>query len=182
MLRYPAMPLVPGAEPLPEVEALRKLNQISRALLDERPPEKLLEFVLDAAIELTRAERGFLILLDPDTRQLDARVARNLDKKAIVHAQFGVSRSIIQEAIKTGQAVVLTDAKHDEEFSLKRSVQQLHLASVAAIPLRLGLTVVGVLYLDNRYVSGLFRKHGLTVLETFANQASLALKQAKVVA
>lgn len=175
------MAKVPRAEPLPEVEALRKLNLVSRALLDERPPPKLLEFVLDSAIELTRAERGFLILIDPGSKQLDVKVARNLDKRAIVHPMFGVSRSILQEAVKTGHGVVLHNAQADEEFAFKHSVQHLKLASVAAMPLRVGLTVVGVLYLDNRYVSGLFRKHGLTVLETFANQAALALKQAKIV-
>jgi GAF domain-containing protein len=103
--------------------------------------------------------------------------ARNMNKEALQHNAFQYSRGINIEAAGSGQPVILGDAKSDELFSSRTSVVALRLASVAAIPLKVWNKVTGVLYLDNRFIKGLFKAQDLLMLETYANHAALALQQ-----
>lgn len=159
------------------LEALRELHRITRAINNETRPEKLFELIMDSALKLTRAERGFLILVKPGVG-IDVKAARNLRKEHIEHPQFQVSRGIIFEALKNGMPVIVDDAKDDDEFGKRTSVTSMRLASVACIPLRAKGTLLGVLYLDNRYRPGLFGAEHLVLLETFADHAAIAIAAA----
>ena len=93
-----------------ERQVLVHLHQINRRMDLESDRGKLIEFILDQAIALSRAERGFLILKKPAEDGYDIPVARNIGLEVIDHPMFEVSRGIIDEAWKTGQPVVLDNA------------------------------------------------------------------------
>lgn len=157
-------------------EAMQVLYLISQALNGETGLDKLFNVIMDGALKLTKAERGFVILYKAGSG-LDVAATRNLKKEAIDHPDFQVSRGIIFEALKTGMPVIVDNAAKDVDFMNRQSVMTLRLASVACVPLKEKGKILGVLYLDNRYRTGLFGAEHLVLLETFANNAAVAISK-----
>ena len=113
---------------------LRRLLRINKRLNSELRLPRLLEMIVDTVIELTDAERGFLLLED-EHRQLEVKVARNIDQRTLETAEFELSRSIARQAAAGGEPIVTIDAAGDARFREALSVSDLHLRSVLAVPL-----------------------------------------------
>lgn len=164
-----------------KVDALKKLLELNRKITAQLDVEKLLAEIMDAAIEITGAERGFIIMADEGGRKgLGARVARNLDKEDIKKSQFKISRSIAEKVLKTGVPILTTDAQEDPRFKAAMSVQGLKLRSVISVPLKYAEKSIGVVYLDNRFQKNIFTEDDLNMLTAFADQASIAVENARL--
>ena len=161
-------------------ERLLRLQNINKALAKERDERRLLSLVLDSAVELTGAERGFLLLNKANRRGLRVEVARNFDQEGIKKPTYKISRSIADEVARTGNALVVADAVQDERFIESMSVADLKLRSVICFPLKTRGEVLGVIYLDNRFQAGTFGDRETRILEMFADQASIALLNARL--
>ncbi len=66
-----------------ERHRLRAIQEISQAVTSSLDLDKVLNMVMDSIIELTGAERGFMMLLDQESGRLDFRVARNMDRETL---------------------------------------------------------------------------------------------------
>jgi transcriptional regulator with GAF, ATPase, and Fis domain len=162
---------------------LDRLLAINRELAQDHDPDRLLERIIDAAIALSGAERGFLILKQdgaPDDG-LVVRAARNLDKGSLERDDFKISRSIATEVIEKGAPLSTIDAQGDERFKDFRSVHHLSLRSVLCLPLRSQDGVLGALYLDNRHRIDAFSAADVALLTAFGDQAAIALANARLV-
>ena len=157
---------------------LLRLQRINRALNSELDRERLLEIIIDSAVELTDAERGFLILMEGG--KLDFAVARNFQEESIEAPEGSVSWSIAERVFRTGEAVVAVNASEDERFRAVSSVETLGLRSILSVPLRVHDKVVGTLYLDNRLHKNVFGEDDLHLLEAFADQAAIALENSRL--
>ncbi len=173
----------PAAEPAPpsdgRVEAMRSLVRFSERLLGAQDLHRLLDELLDAALEVTQADKGFLILFEGEESSVKA--ARNLARETIEDAVARVSDSIVQRVRATRRPVVVADALHDQEWSSSSSVVNLKLCSVMVAPLMHRGEVLGVLYLGNDSVVSLFGEKDLEALTVFAAQASLLVQNALLV-
>jgi transcriptional regulator with GAF, ATPase, and Fis domain len=156
----------------------RRFLEINRRLLSSLDVREVLERAMDAAIELTHAERGFLLLTDDSG--LHVAAARNLDREHVAEAHLKFSRSIAERVIETEEAVVTVDARTDERFTTGRSVHAMRLQSVACLPIRSQRGVRGALYLDNRFERGRFDTEDVETLEAFADQVAIALRNAEL--
>ena len=161
-------------------ENLERLQEITKGITSELNLGKLLTIVVDSVIELTKAERGFLLLRVKD--RLEIKTARNLDCEAIRKPGTKISRSIAEEVAKTGKPMITINAQTDERLSTSGSVSDLKLRSVMAVALRIQGRITGVLYVDNRFEEGVFSKVDLPLLQAFADQASVAVENARLVA
>ncbi|HVR74669.1 MAG TPA: sigma 54-interacting transcriptional regulator [Planctomycetota bacterium] len=161
-------------------EAL-KLHEIAAAMGTERNLRKLLESIMDAVLELVDAERGFLILKGLDDAEGSMTVARNLDREEIRDPDGKVSESISREVLRTGKPVIARNAVNERRFVSSKSVRDLRLRSLLCVPLRFRKEVLGVVYLDNRHRRDAFRREDLTTLQTFADQAAVAVKNARLI-
>ena len=130
-------------------------------------------------IELTDAERGFLLLED-DTGELVVKVARNIDQKTLETAEFELSRSIARRAAEGGEPIVTIDAAGDTRFREALSVSDLHLRSVIAVPLVVKGRAVGTIYADHRLRKGAFDDDDVKVVLDFAEQAAIAIENARL--
>jgi len=176
--------------------SLRRLLEVNKRLAQELDPQRLLEYILDSAILLTGAERGFLLLLPPgappDADALEVVVARNIDHETIRNRHNKVSHGIARQVLQTGESLLSLDAMEDERYRSYLSVHNLRLRSILCVPLRAAGAPaagdpgappprgLGALYLDNRFRSGAFGEGDLAALEAFADQACLALGNARV--
>jgi serine/threonine-protein kinase PknK len=103
--------------------------------------------ILDALIDATRAERGFLVLRREG--ELAVRCARNMDHDEVQRSREKVSRTLLERALAEGRPLVASDA----DIAGARSLQEQKVRSVCAIPLRKS---DGAIYLDHRFERGLF--------------------------
>ncbi|MDB4979393.1 MAG: Response regulator of zinc sigma-54-dependent two-component system [Myxococcales bacterium] len=160
---------------------LRRLLRINKRLNSELRLPRLLETIIDTVIELTDAERGFLLLED-DAGELVVKVARNIDQKTLETAEFELSRSIARQAATGGEPIVTIDAAGDARFKEALSVSDLHLRSVLAVPLVIKGRAVGTVYADHRLRKGAFDQDDVKVVLDFAEQAAIAIENARLLA
>lgn len=163
-----------------EPERLAALYQVSRALGSSLQLGQVLDQVMDAVIQLTGAERGFLMLLDDVTGALHLQAARNFEGKTLDQDDMQVSRTVIHAVIQTGEGVVTTNAQSDARFSHQQSVVLYALRSILCVPLRARGQITGAIYVDNKIKTGLFDQGDLQLLEAFASQAAAAIENARL--
>lgn len=159
---------------------LRRLLRINKRLNSDLRLSRVLETIIDTVIELTDAERGFLLLKD-NSGELTVKVARNIDQTSLEGPGLSLSRSIAKQAAETGQPVVAVDAAGDQRFAELLSVSDLHLRSVLAVPLAVKGNVVGTIYVDHRLRKGVFGDDELALVLDFAEQGAIAIENARVV-
>jgi Nif-specific regulatory protein len=162
-----------------EKQKFAMLLEISRALSSVTDVDDLLGLILDQANRVTSAERGFLVLVG-EGGELDFRAARSSGREDIPDAEREISRSIISQVARTGEALVIPNALSEPGWSEKRSVRELRILSVICVPLRTKGRVTGVVYLESRSVKGLFHETDLELLVAFSVQASIALENANL--
>ncbi|MCC6408344.1 MAG: sigma-54-dependent Fis family transcriptional regulator [Planctomycetes bacterium] len=175
--------------------ALLRILELNKEMARATRPETLPDRILDAAIELVGAERGFLIqrvaaqaaapVVDAESNDgvppgWEVIAARNIDKENVKKALRKVSRSITKTVLESGQAFRSDDAVNDDALAPAASVAEMKLRSVLCVPMRVGDEVRGCLYVDNRFAQGQFDATAQDLLEAFADQASLALERVRL--
>lgn len=140
----------------------------------------VLEEVMDTVIQLTGAERGYLMLHDKNTGQLELKTARNWDRETLTETEAIFSRGIINTAIQQKQPILTTNAQDDARFQGMQSVMSHALRSIVCVPLSVRGHIVGVLYADNHIGQGVFNPDSLPILGAFANQAAIAIENARL--
>ncbi len=163
-----------------EQQELRALYQVSQAVNSTLDLDTVLNQVMDHIIHLTGAERGFLMLRDQDTGELEFKVARNMDRETLSGSSFEISLTIVNNVARDGQPIVTTNAQADPRFATQESVVAYSLRSILCVPLRVRDQVTGVIYADNRIRTGLFTERDRDLLAAFANQAATAIANAQL--
>ncbi|MBN1897989.1 MAG: diguanylate cyclase [Spirochaetes bacterium] len=144
--------------------------------------DELLEKIMDKTIELVGAERGILLLY-PDTgkkRELEVRVVRNVEKQQLKGEEFGTSKSIIERIEKEKKPLIVEDAETDASLKKQASVVKYGLKSILCAPIMARGNMLGVIYLDNRLVTGLFSQEDLMVLDLISSQAGVSIENARL--
>ncbi|MDH5674719.1 MAG: sigma 54-interacting transcriptional regulator [Myxococcales bacterium] len=157
-----------------------RLLEIIKRLASEHDLDRLLERITESAVDLSGAERGLVLLVD-ESGQLERRTVQVAsDAQADPHEAF--SRSIAEAVLIDGEPIVSTDASHDARLDAYASVHKLMLRSVACVPIRSRSATIGVLYLEHRRSRGRFDGSGIDLLTAFADQAAIALQNARLLA
>ena len=162
-----------------ELKDLRALADIGQVVNSSLELSDVLRIVMDTIIRLTGAERGFLMLRDDDG-ELTIRVARNWEQESIQEADFAISGTVINRVAENGQPIVTTNAIEDPRFGGQESIIAYNLRSILCIPLKVKEDITGVIYADNRIRAGLFTNAERDLLAAFANQAAVAIENARL--
>ncbi len=158
---------------------LGALMRVGHAINSSLGLKRVLEEVMDLLIALTRAERGFLMLRDPNGK-LSIRMARGLDRVNLDEEEFKVSKTVVQRVAELGEPVLTTNAQEDPRFDSQSSVAIYQLRSILCTPLKLKNDLIGVLYVDNRGRAGIFGESDLGLISAFADQAAVAIDSARL--
>jgi transcriptional regulator with GAF, ATPase, and Fis domain len=165
-----------AANTIADLDAYTKLFEFSDRLMHVRDLTELLNSLMDAVIEITSADKGFLILLEGES--LDVKVARNLKAENIADAVSQLSDSIIAKVVRSRKPVIVSDAMSDDEFGSAKSVMHLKVSSVICVPLLDRGRLLGLIYVGNDSIRDLFQDQTLRVLTVFSSQASLIVSNA----
>lgn len=158
---------------------LRTLIQVSLAINSSLVLDDVLQLVMRKAIELMKAERGFIMLLDKNN-ELQVKAACNIFDGEITTEQSRICSTIAAGVAENRKSVYTTDAQSDDRFAHQQSVIDLHLRSIMCVPLQVKQQVIGVIYLDNSSHSGKFLRSDLYVFELYAQMVSQALHNAHI--
>src|SRR3954464_6588135 len=177
--------------------AIGDLRQIAalldglRALGSGRVLDDVLALVLDSAIDVSGAERGFIMLTNLETNELEFKMARGRGRQTLPGTSFAVSRKIPEEVFRTGEAKIVADLLDGELANVHMGTVALGIRNVHCVPLRLVRYLdkadaaaedrrIGVLYLDSREKGTLNSSSTRAALETLATEAAVAIENARL--
>lgn len=155
------------------------LYQISQTLNSSLDPNEVLNAAMDTVLEFMRAQRGFIMLTDRNSGDLQVQVSRNIAPDEATDVQQ-VSRTVIQQVIEQRQPVLTLNAQNDPRFAEQSSVIRYGLRSVLCAPLLVKEQLIGVVYLDNRLKVGAFSEQDVEMLSAFAHIAAIAIENARL--
>ncbi|MDO8752856.1 MAG: adenylate/guanylate cyclase domain-containing protein [Anaerolineales bacterium] len=156
--------------------ALADVGQVINSSLEL---DEVLRIVMDNIVRLTKAERGFMMLRD-ETGEMVIRMGRNWEMESINSPEKNVSTTVVQRVIETGEAIVTTNAQEDQRFLGQESIVAFNLRSILCVPLKVKNELIGVIYADNRIRTGIFAESERDLLTAFANQAAVAIENARL--
>ncbi len=154
------------------VQQLETLQAVGRTLTATLDVDQVLSRVVDAAVHLTGAEEGSLLLLEENTGQLTMRAARNFDDQFVRTFRLRSEDSLAGQVIRTGKPIVF-DAASPQKIKTSYLVH-----SLIYVPLKLQNRVIGVLGVDNRINKRSFSETDLNPLVTLADYAAIAIVNA----
>src|SRR5258706_2029709 len=162
--------MAPSMDP----ETLLRLLEINKRLAGETDLARLLETIMDAVIEITGAQRGFLILTEEG--KVRFQTARNFGRTQVEKPELQVSQTVVRSVIQSGRPLVTDNAAHDPHFEQAASVTALKLTSILSVPLRVHEKVLGALYVDNAARRAVFGEQEKEPLLAFADQAAITIR------
>ncbi len=159
-----------------QVDDLETLTLVGRTITASLDLDTVLTAIVDAAVGLTGAEEGSLLLLDDTTGELYMRAGRNFQEDFVRTFRLPVNDSLAGAVIRTGQPVSISE-KTPTKIKTAYLVQNL-----LYVPLQLHGQVIGVLGVDNRHNSLPFTELHLKALTAMAEFAVIAIENARLYA
>jgi adenylate cyclase len=154
------------------------LYELARDLSSSLELDIVLSKVMDRVITLMKAARGFIVLVDPETNVLSVQMsAGEADEEKA--RQFLGSKTVIERVVRSGEAVVSTDASLDDRFKGQQSVIMQNLRSIIAVPLVTKSKVIGAVYVDNPFRAAIFEESDKEFLQAIADLAAIAIDNAR---
>jgi two-component system, OmpR family, phosphate regulon sensor histidine kinase PhoR len=157
-----------------QLDELKTLGKISRTVTSSLDLDSVLEAVVDAAVEITNAEEGSLLLIDDVSGELYMRAARNFQEDFVRTFRLPVHDSLAGEVLRTGKPLII-DEEHPQKIKTSYLVHTL-----IYVPLAIKGKVIGVLGVDNRSSGSMFNEHHLTLISAMADIAAIAIENAKL--
>lgn len=161
------------------LDKLKRVLEMSQRMNENHEPAILLNFIVEQVIELTGAERSFVMLVSPEG-QLEFQAMRGIAPEELENIRQQVSSSVLSAVSQSLRPILLQDALADQRFKRQGSVLDLHLRSLVCVPLLSNGALIGLLYADNRSIGGRFSQSDLDLLSLFANQAATAIENTRL--
>jgi len=155
----------------------RLFYELARDLSSSLELDVVLHKVMDRVISLMKASRGFIVLVDATGTMSVQMSGGDADPEKSKH--FLGSRTVIEQVVTTGLAVVSTDASTDDRFKGQQSVILQNLRSIIAVPLVTKGVVIGAVYVDNPFRASIFEEKDKEFLQAISDLAAIAIDNAR---
>jgi Nif-specific regulatory protein len=141
--------------------------------------KEVLNRTMDLVLERLGAERGMIVLANRITRELEIAAVRNLGHEDEDEGRK-LSESVVRRVIETREPVLAVDAPSDGRFVGAESIVARHILSILCVPLAIRDRLAGAIYVDHRQSRHLFGQSDLEFLVAFADQAAIAIDNARL--
>lgn len=164
---------------------LDSLLSVTKAIGSIFRLEELLEKIVDQAMKVTGAKRGFLLLYDEEDGTLQQKISKlidkeRLDKKTFSFVNSRISRSLVQRVEKNQRGLV--EDQNSRTFpEIASELKEYGVKEALCVPLNVREKCLGVIYLDNCISGGIFGQNELELMNSFAVQASISIENAYLV-
>ena len=166
-----------------ELQQLRALSEMSTRITTSLDVDVVLHETMELVIMLTNAERGYVILKHPESGEMEFRVSNESGVLGTGVTDGGrpqISMTVVNEVMNTGEALLADNAFKDERLANQQSIINFTLRSVLCVPLQYKDETIGVVYVDNRLVSGVFTQREKNLMMAFANTVAVAIANARM--
>lgn len=168
---------VPGERMTPETRprwtnqaAVRALMKAGRELAMHRPSEELFRSILDLAIGAVEAERGVLL----------TREGKELVPRAVHGEGFDISATVRDRVLDEKTSVLVQNVLDDEVLRGRKSVLDQQIRTMMAAPLQTDAGVIGMIYVDSRFLQRQFETQDLELLTVLANHAAIRIENERL--
>jgi len=144
--------------------------------------DELLDRVLQLVFEWVEADRGCIMLLEPETGRLTTKARR--DRDAGSHSSMAISRTILDYVLERREGVLTSDAQEDDRFRSGQSVMRTGVHEAICVPMQGRYGQIGLLYVDTLIPLGevmegggqRFTEEHLKLMVAIGHQAALAVE------
>jgi len=158
-------------------EHLLTLYTITRTINSSLDFDEVLNTVMDSMMQVTRAQRGFLMVAEEDTMRV--RVARGLTGETI-QSEASYSTSVVNEVVSTRQPLLTNNAQYDSRYKVGQSIIMQGLRAILCAPMMVRDRLIGVVYVDSAIRNNNFKEEDLLLLNAVAGQAAVAIENARL--
>ncbi|HSD44983.1 MAG TPA: sigma 54-interacting transcriptional regulator [Pyrinomonadaceae bacterium] len=155
---------------------LSALMKVSTAINAIRGLDPLLERLLERLFEVVPAQRGAILLTTDES--LEGGPVFALDRKLGKAQPVNVSRTIVQQVLRDGVAVLASDATTQPTLATESFIET-RAHSVMCVPLLMVERKLGVIYLDTTVSLDKFNKDHLQLVTAIAGIAAVAIENAR---
>lgn len=159
-----------------QADEMEMLTRLGRQMIGSLDLDSVLASIVDAAVKLTGAEEGSLLLIEGATGELFMRASRNFQEDFVRTFRLPISDSLAGSVIRSGQAILI-DESTPQKIKTSYLVQ-----SLLYVPLQWQGRVLGVLGVDNRHSHLPLTQRHVTLVNTLASYAVIALENARLYA
>lgn len=160
------------------LDHLKTLYNISMWINSALDFDVVLDNVMDAIMQVTKAQRGFLMIHDEAEETLKVLVARGIDG-ATIDAE-GFSTTIVSKVVESRETLLTNNAEFDNRFSAGQSIIMRGLRAILCAPMLVGERLIGVVYVDTSMKAGVFRPDDLALLNAVSGLAARAIENARL--
>jgi two-component system NtrC family sensor kinase len=156
------------------VQQFKELENIGRSVTASLNLDHVLTVIVEAAVQLTDAEEGSLLILDEDSGELLMRATRNFEDEFARTFRLPVKNTLAGDVIRTGAPVMINE-------DTPQKIKKMYLVrALMYVPLKIHGRVIGVLGVDNREKTQNFSEAQLSLVSTLADYAATAIENARL--
>ncbi len=152
--------------------------EVARVVNSTLDLQEVLDNTMDLVLQRLQAERGMVVLVGRISNRLEVAVSRNLDTGQ--DEETDLSETVVRRVIEDRQPVLAVDALADPRFAGSESIVAAHIVSILCVPLVIRDQLAGAIYVDHRSSQHLFEPRDLEFLLAFADQAAIAIENARL--
>jgi signal transduction histidine kinase/CheY-like chemotaxis protein len=157
------------------IEQLTILSAVGKSVVSLMDIEELLSRIVEAGVYVTKAEEGFLLLVDRESNDLYLRAGKNLGSEQTQGLRLKVDDSLAGQVVRTGKPVRRGGKGTGRDFKVKTGYL---VKSLLHVPLQLRSEVIGVLSVDNQISDVEFTEEDQYLLSTLADYAAISIENA----
>ncbi len=161
------------------VNQLNTLYEISKLINSILDLDLLFNTTMELVIQLLNAERGALLMFDPETHKLEVAAGKEMDRETIRDVTK-LSKSVTARVAKRGEPIICMDALSDTRFKNRKSVILHKIRSLLCVPLKTNEKVLGTIYVDSRLSDNIFGEQDKDFLVALANLVAVAIDRARL--
>lgn len=145
--------------------------------------DQLLGRIMEMIFEWVEADRGCIMLVNPETKQLEPKVRKNR-KGLATEDKISISKTILDFVMQHNEGVLTSDAREDDRWNPTASLLQMNVREAMCVPMQGRYDVVGVIYIDTSISPQRMITHGankfteehLKLMVAIGHQAALAVE------
>ena len=158
---------------------MKAVYDVGAMVSGESSQQRILNGIVDKALEVLQANRGFLILRNPQDGELEPAVIRT---PGAVTEGLALSRTVLRECVEQGHSILLRDALTDLQSQPAHGSLFRHgIRSAVCVPVESKKEILGALYVDNTADVGAFDEGDMHLLAALGRMAGLSLERVRLI-
>ena len=154
------------------------MTRLGRMLIKAESTDEVLAHVLEIAFEALPVDRGFILLRNEKTGEIECELARNKEKVEFrPKSEVPVSKTMVEQVMRDRVALLTYDAQTDQRLSAGESIRIHQIRGAMCVPLWSGEKIIGVMQVDTPFHAGSFNEQDLDLLTALANFAAVAVER-----